>query len=72
MVYGARLESVLGASPHEFESRILRHKNHIFPSPGVHTGARSFPENLPPYPGSPAFPRPTDPSDANTSLEFVR
>ncbi len=24
MVYGARLESVLGASPHEFESRILR------------------------------------------------
>ena len=24
MVYGARLESVLGASPREFESRILR------------------------------------------------
>ena len=26
MVYGARLESVLGASPHEFKSRILRHQ----------------------------------------------
>lgn len=24
MVYGARLESVLGSRPHEFESRILR------------------------------------------------
>lgn len=24
-VYGARLESVLGAIPHEFESHILRH-----------------------------------------------
>jgi hypothetical protein len=25
VVYGARLESVLGAIPHEFESHILRH-----------------------------------------------
>ena len=30
MVYGARLESVLGASPHEFKSRILRHQGFGF------------------------------------------
>ena len=27
MVYGARLESVLGSRPHEFESRILRQQS---------------------------------------------
>ena len=27
MVYGARLESVLGSRPHEFESRILRQRS---------------------------------------------
>jgi hypothetical protein len=26
LAYGARLESVLGATPREFESRILRHR----------------------------------------------
>ena len=30
MVYGARLESVLGSRPHEFESRILRHQGFEF------------------------------------------
>ena len=53
----------MGSRPHEFESRILRHKNHIIPSPGVRTGVRSFLENRPSYPGSPAFPRPAGPPD---------
>ena len=29
MVYGARLESVLGSRPHEFESRILRQQGFL-------------------------------------------
>ena len=29
MVYGARLESVLGSRPHEFESRILRQRGFL-------------------------------------------
>ena len=32
MAYGARLESVLGATPHEFESRILRRRTAAGPS----------------------------------------
>ena len=36
MAYGARLESVLGASPHGFESHILRS------SPTAHLGQVGF------------------------------
>lgn len=44
MVYGARLESVLGASPHEFKSRILRHQ----PESLERQAFRLFVSRLPP------------------------
>lgn len=59
MAYGARLESVLGASPRGFESPILRHQSGTvrfrifyalftpaFPSPGLLPGLRSLPALL--------------------------
>ena len=44
MAYGARLESVLGASPRGFESPHLRHKSPIqtLVTPYSHTGFRRF------------------------------
>jgi hypothetical protein len=37
VAYGARLESVLGATPRGFESRILRHNLLNLAHPGVHS-----------------------------------
>ena len=63
MAYGARLESVLGASPRGFESPILRHQSGtvrfriffmpyllpLFPAPAYSPGLRSLPR-APPAP----------------------
>ena len=60
MAYGARLESVLGASPRGFESPILRHRSGtvrfriffmpyllpLFPAPAYSPGLRSLPALL--------------------------
>ena len=57
MAYGARLESVLGASPRGFESPILRHQSGtvrfrifyllpLFPAPAYSPDLRSLPAPL--------------------------
>ena len=47
MAYGARLESVLGATPHEFESRILRsrlNRRNEEPDRSLRSGSSACPD----------------------------